>query len=127
MKTVYAEINQGRWIIHCPDFPDAHATEVNPNSDKTYICGACYQDKDGSARRYPDASAQARASKSDKVYSITYPADIPAILDALRYRPTPNMNWTPGESIQYLQADNIAHGIGVETTQATTVKGVKIK
>ena len=127
MKKVYAELNFGRWIVRCPDFPVSHATEVNPNSDTTYTCGACYLDRDGSAKRYPDASAQARAAKDNKVYTIVYPGNLPALVDALRYRSTQNMNWIPGESLGYLQADNIAHSAGPEVLQTTTVQGVKIK
>jgi hypothetical protein len=123
MKKVYAEVNFGRWIVRCPVTPYEHATDVDPSKDKLYVCGACFPDADGSFKTHPDAPAFLRANKAKKVYTIVYPPNVSEIMNALRYRPTANMNWLPGESIGYLEADNAAHKVGADMPIVTEIRG----
>jgi hypothetical protein len=131
-------LNAGRWIVMCPDDPSGtHAMQVNPDSDTTVICAGCYPDiratamqqgDDGLFRPVPDVAkqqaAQDQAAADGHVYTINYPDNMQDILAAVQYRPTQNMNWLPGESLDFMKAENAFHGVtGPTLPQISVVPG----
>jgi hypothetical protein len=144
MKNVMARLNHGRWIVDCPDFPgptSGHAHEVDTGV-ATFACSKCYPglranavrlvEKGPSAglhRVVPDPElrqeAFTKATGDDKVYKIIWPDDPKDILDILRYRRIENMNWEPGETLDFLKAENKQHGVGPTTPQVSVVHPTK--
>ena len=119
MTTLIAYINHGRYMVDCPKCGNAHVVE---RSADTLVCPACWTglraqkfitDSYGALISVPhvelifETRQQAQAAGDE--YLIEYP---PAeIMDVLRVRPIQNMNWVPGETIEDLHAENVAHGL----------------
>ncbi len=83
--------NWGRWVADCADPYCANAEEPAPG-DTTMVCSWCGQ---RSWLVWPDR------------------ADVDRIERLLSLRPVPSTrNWTPGETMGDLAAENIAHGLG---------------
>jgi hypothetical protein len=140
--TVQAILNCGRWIVMCPDDPEGlHAGEVDPDNDTIFICAGCYPDmnakaflpfvQDGKTLYRPvddlvlQQAAADQAAADGNVYTIQFPTD-PAVSDimaAVQMRPTANMNWVPGETLDDLNQENIDNGIGVQQAQQTVSGG----
>jgi hypothetical protein len=135
---VQAFLNCGRWIIMCPDDPQGlHAGQVDPDTDTIFICAGCYPDiiakaftpgDDGFFRPVDDPvkqqAAADQAAADGNAYTIQFPDD-PAVSDimaAVQYRPTANMNWVPGETLDDLNQENLDHNISAQQPQ-TTVSG----
>lgn len=121
MSTVTAYLNFGRWLVDCPKHGKNGATEVTLGTTE-YIAPCCYP---GSVAQFvgvtkgritviPDESARATARnlalENDEVYQVIFPEDAPQILEALAVRPIKNQNWVPGETVEFLQAENVEHG-----------------
>lgn len=97
-----ARINFGRWVADCPAVPCAHpltgeravgAEYVAPGLP--FMCQWCWNaDIDGRFRE------------------VAFPTDQVAIESALLERDVADTrNWTPGETVADLQAENIVHGV----------------
>jgi hypothetical protein len=133
---VTAFLNAGRWVVRCPDDPDGlHSVEVHPG-DATFVCAACYPGMrksvfkmraDGYFDSVPDAFAQAeafsQATADGHTYVILFPDNADEILAVVRQRPTANMNWLPGEDIDFLMAENVANGVSANQPNVTVVNG----
>lgn len=112
-----AYMNWGRWLVNCPDCGSAlHA-------GARLVCPVCFPNVRAKAfkpapgglfRPVPDveliAQATAQAEKAGKVIVPVFPDERAEIERVLRGRKARNMNWEPGESLEYLIADNIEHG-----------------
>ena len=134
---VTAILNHGRWIVICPDDPmGLHAGVVNPDAPALFVCAACYPDirakafqkgADDLFRPVDDAPKQQAALDRAKIeghcYTIVFPDNLREIMDAVRYRPTANMNWQPGETLEFLQAENAAHSVGPTLPQVSNAGG----
>ena len=116
------EMNHGRWIVRCPKSPN-HAVQVFPRMDNTIVCGVCYPDPDGSARRVPGALAHQMAEAAGNVHEIDWPHNLTDIEQALRFRPIENMNWFPDETLEQLEYENNIHGTGPNMPQVTVSGG----
>jgi hypothetical protein len=89
---VTAEVNDGRWIVKCPDCTGAMAGEP---SHPFFMCDACWN-----------------IGNSGRWYSVTFPVNRVALETELLKRPlTSNRNWLPGETLADLVAQNLEHGI----------------
>jgi hypothetical protein len=122
---VQAMINCGRWVVRCPDDPRGlHVAEVTEDQ-ATFICPGCYPDtralafvqgEDGLFRPTPDIATRQvaidQATADGCVYAIQFPDNAADIWDALRQRPTANMNWLPDETLDFLLQENTDHGVG---------------
>jgi hypothetical protein len=134
---VTAILNHGRWIVMCPDDPmGMHAMVVDPNKSILFVCASCYPDvrakafqkgEDELFRAVDDKpkqqAARDQAALEGRAYKIIFPDNVDEIIDAVRYRPTINMNWIPGETLEFLRAENIAHNVGPTLPQVSKVGG----
>lgn len=91
-----ARVDAGRWIAECPDCHDAQyvwTAEAHP----LFLCVTCFN-----------------ATVGRRWRPVLIPSERAAIEAALEPRPMPhNRNWTPGETVADLRAENRQHGIGV--------------
>lgn len=87
-----AYVNRGRWIANCV-LGCSVATEAEHD---WYICRLCL-------------NARLDGHRIPLVWPA--PADILAVEGALSVRPAIAQNWTPNESIGYLLAQNVEHGL----------------
>jgi hypothetical protein len=122
---IKAEMNHGRWIVRCPKSPTTHAVQVFPGHDFTFVCGECYHNLNGSATRIPDSTAFSTANAAGNVHTIVWPDNLMEIEQALNYRLIENSNWLPGETVEYLQNDNVIHGVGPTLPQVSIANGGK--
>ena len=118
-----AYMNYGRWIFHCPRCSSALLA-----SETGVICPVCWPGirakafnrlSNGLFRPVPDTelieAEQAKAQESGEVYFPIFPKERPDIETILKLRPlTQNMNWEPGETLDILNEQNIAHGDPVQ-------------
>jgi hypothetical protein len=82
----YLELNHGRWIVNCWNCPMAYA-EVRGIPE---MCGNC-------------------GAQLEVVYpNPTFRSNVEEVVAS---RPEENRNWTPGETLDMLIAENIAHGV----------------
>jgi hypothetical protein len=137
VTSVNAVLNHGRWIAYCPDDPmHMHAGQVNPDDPKDFVCKACFPDMMAKAfqkgaddlfRPVEDTmkvqAARDNAAAQGRSYTVIFPDNLRAIMDAVRYRPTENMNWMPGETLEFLQKENDEHGVGPQLAQVSVVGG----
>lgn len=85
---VAARVNHGRWIVDCPTegcVGAELASEVRP-----FVCISC----------------------TAGPYVIVWPDERAEIEALLEPRPTEAQNWEPGETVEFLQAENDEHGVG---------------
>lgn len=90
---VAARVEHGRWLLDCPFCPSAGLGD--PDDPRSY-CPECRNGPVGG-----------------KWLPAAYPADLPAIEDALLVRPPQNRNWWPGESVADLLAENDANAAAI--------------
>lgn len=98
---VYAEVNQGRWIVQCPAAGCGGAMVVTTTTP-IYMCVDC-----------------ANAGNGGQWYQVVFPdaVELVAIERELLKRPARmpaqavNRNWKPGETVDDLIAENTARGI----------------
>ena len=88
---VYAVVNHGRWIAECDI--DKNAQFVD-DDDKRFYCIVCFNV--GIGRRWRE---------------VIWPNNIEKIESVLAVRQPINQNWSPGESIQMLEDENVARGL----------------
>lgn len=89
------EVNGGRWVVRCPFCNSAqHASHTDPR----FMC-------------VPAPHGCSNESVGGKWLKVQWPKNPELIEAALSPRPMPNRNWKPGESIDYLLAENAAHGV----------------
>jgi hypothetical protein len=81
--------NWGRWVALCPSHWCDSAMQVWPGQQHT-VCGDC----------------------GEPITQLIWPADPEGIEALLALRPAAKLrNWYPGETLQQLLAENLAHGI----------------
>lgn len=85
--SVAARVNHGRWIVDCPSCPNAH---LLPAEGRAFVCAEC-----GSGP-----------------HDVEIPHDRDDIDAALAVRNDVNRNWSPGETVDDLLAENTEHGVG---------------
>ncbi len=90
-----ARLYRNQWIVDCPDCRGAEFAFVD---EPVFMCSNCFNGAvDGEWRR------------------VEFPQDREAIEAAIRARPIPaNRNWSPGELVETLRAENRAHGLREE-------------
>jgi hypothetical protein len=133
---VEAMLNSGRWVVRCPDDPKGRHFGKVELGDTDFVCPICYPDMLATALKplrddllmiVPDTiarqAAHDAADADGKVYSILFPEDPQTILDKVEQRPTEAMNWLPGETMDFLDAENIEHGIVPPAPQVTVSGG----
>lgn len=107
---VLARINHGRWLADCARPGCRGAELVAPGVP--FICGSCYPQAFSG-----DAAECARwgriAAARGEAHEVQFPEDAAALEAALAGRDEGNRNWTPGETLADLEAENAAHGIPV--------------
>lgn len=89
--TALAYVNHGNWTVDCP-FPGCWAAQFASREDRRFFCTHCGR---GWVR-------------------VVWPDDLEllAIEAALLIRPeSPTRNWTPGEAVADLEAENREHGV----------------
>ena len=91
-EPITARVNYGRWIADCPFCSGA---EMVHTENLVFFCCECRN----------------RSVGGDFV-RVVMPGDAARIEELLVARPAPgNMNWSPGETLADLRADNRAHGV----------------
>lgn len=91
--SVNAKISHSVWCVQCPFCPGA----ILAQNGEPFFC--------------PDCAMQ---GNNGHPMSVVWPENVREIETELVKRPDPNTrNWTPGETVEMLQAENRAHGIGV--------------
>ena len=87
-KSVAVEVyvNQGRWIVECPDCRGAQLASL---TDPRFMCNCCGNAAIGGSWR-----------------PVAWPKSADQIEALLADRPRDNQNWLPGEPLKALRADN---------------------
>lgn len=88
---IKAYVNQGRWVVDCPDCNNA---QLACKTDPRFLCNECGNVVVGNLWR-----------------PVTWPPNVAGIETVLEVRPIANQNWTPGETIQDLVAENTLMGV----------------
>lgn len=115
-------INHGRYMVHCPTCNNAHTVELNV---KTFVCAACWQglnakkfetDKFGALVDVPHVQKIFETRDQAKAAGEEHELEFPSaeVMKILRPRPVENMNWIPGETLEFLRAENKDHGLDGE-------------
>ena len=87
MKSLWAKVNHGRWIVDCPN---CRSAQIASRETPFFHCAECDSDW----------------------FRITYPAERVAIELLLLKRPNiANRNWEPGETLTILEKENADKGI----------------
>lgn len=90
---VFAEINASRWIVHCPLAGCNEAIHTAPGLP--FFCPECLNMTHGGI-----------------AYQVVFPAEMTDIEQVLSVRPlSKTRNWLPGESLDFLVAENRIHGL----------------
>lgn len=90
-KVAYAQVNHNRWIVECPICPSA---QVASETDRRFFCLDCFN------------------GGEDGYFEVLFPDDRAEIEAALTKRPDPTTrNWYPGEDVEKLKLENVAHGL----------------
>lgn len=84
---VPAYVNQGRWVVDCPDCNNA---QLACKTDHRFLCNECGNLAVGRLWR-----------------PVTWPAEVPRLERLLERRPVPYQNWLPGESVEILAIENL--------------------
>lgn len=89
---VDAAVNDGRWLVQCRC---GSAQLVQPDEPR-FFCIECLNDHVGG-----------------QWVTVRFPSEVKAIEELLEQREDRGaMNWEPGETVEDLQAENEAHGVG---------------
>jgi len=83
---VAAVVDNGRWIVKCPDCPGAQLTAAD---DPRFMCVEC-----------------ANAAVGGLWRPVVWPTDHAEIGELLDVRPRDTANWLPGETVRDLQVEN---------------------
>lgn len=84
---VFAQVNQGRWIIQCPWCPSAEYASIE---DHRFFCTDCINGPVGGAW-----------------LPVHWPDDVNLIEQLLAVRPRRARNWLPGETVDHLVEENM--------------------
>lgn len=89
-EPIKAIVNSGRWLARCPFCAGAERVfESNP----VFLCMSCH-------------------NKGTAHIKVEFPEERKEIEAILIKRPDPaTRNWEPGETIEFLQQENIEHGL----------------
>ena len=92
----YAEVNRGRWIVHCPFCPGA---QLASEGDPRFFCVDCLHEGTGAEGQW---------------LPVAWPApDLRAqIEETLHRRPLVNRNWSRTELVSDLEEETRAHLAG---------------
>ena len=82
-------VNQGRWVVECPD---CNGAQMACRTDPRFLCDECGNIAVGNLWR-----------------PVVWPDDVDGIEDALGFRSDENQNWYPGETVDDLRAEAVAH------------------
>ena len=97
----YARVEQGRWIIDCPDC--GGATLGDPD-DRRFFCPDCMN-----------------ASAGGFWLPVVYPESVDEIETELLRRPIANRNFLPTDTVDRIKSENSAHGVaGVKRPSVET-------
>lgn len=89
VRTVVAYLNNGRWVADCPNC--RNGLPIHPEWTKT----AC------------------RGNGCGRIFiNVVVPENWRAIESTVTMRPVANRNWQDGESVEFLQGENVLHGYG---------------
>lgn len=89
---VEAYANHGRWIVECPDCCSA---QLACPDDRRFMCNNCANVAVGGVWR-----------------PVTWPKNRDKIEGAIEGRPLSAQNWSPGETVAFLKAENKANAGG---------------
>jgi hypothetical protein len=97
-------MNQGRWVAHCDTDGCSGAERVWPNG----------QIREKSGRKYGiSRQGVLNCGNCGLTSSVTFPVDRKQITRLLNRRPVPETrNWFPGETVEALAEESVAHGLG---------------
>jgi hypothetical protein len=88
-SSLAAFVNEGRWIVSCPECNGAQLAAL---SDPRFMCVNCGNAKNGGKWR-----------------PVVYPSGLAEIVAALDLRSDPvDQNWLPGETVAALLVENLA-------------------
>lgn len=85
--TVPAYVNEGRWVVDCPDCNNA---QLACRTDHRFMCNECGNLAIGRLWR-----------------PVRWPAEVHRIEPLLAGRPARNQNWIPGEVVELLAIENL--------------------
>jgi hypothetical protein len=88
-QAIQVYVNHGRWIAECPD---CRGAQVAARSDPRFFCVDCLN-----------------AWCGGRWVRLVWPPDASDIEALLLKRETHHRNWSPGESVNDLLAENVAH------------------
>jgi hypothetical protein len=91
-EAVTAYVNEGRWVVGCPD---CHGAQLGAREDHRFMCNCCANYAIGGLWR-----------------PVVWPKQVAAIDAALASRRAENAHWLPGETVAQLKRENADHGIG---------------
>ena len=97
--SVSAYVNQGRWVVQCPNRSCGGALVVS-KEQRVFICHACGSPENGV-----------------QWYNVTFPPSLAVVERLLLLRPSPDplhaphRNWDPGESLDDLRRQNREHDL----------------
>lgn len=96
--TAEAHLNHGRWVVHCPGWPDCMGAQMASYSDRKFFCVNCL----GLTYDCPDSWV-----------AVLWPEDsfIAEMTPLLLRRPIESQNWSPGDTILKLEQENLEHGL----------------
>ncbi len=92
-KPLEARADYARWIVDCPNCNNAEFAF----EDNLFFCSLCHNSHVGS-----------------KVLKVKIPNERKKIEDLLGKRPINNRHWSPKDTIEELENDNMSHGLGVK-------------
>jgi len=90
-EPIFVYANQGRWIAECPD---CRGAQMACATDLRFMCHCC-----------------GNIGNSGHWRPLMWPRNVARIEKILHYRPLYNQNWVPGETVTYLVAENLEHGV----------------
>lgn len=104
-QPVFAYVNAGRWLARCPECPrGCELLSRSPmptgkparNRRDWFWCNSCQN-----------------ASAGNRFRPVIWPTEafIAKLLELLAPRPTEATNWLPGETLDFVRAENMEHGL----------------
>lgn len=87
VEAAAAYVNQGRWVVDCPD---CHGAQLACSTDRRFMCVECANVVVGGVWR-----------------PVLWPRNAAAIEEALASRLPVNANWFPGETVETLREEQL--------------------
>lgn len=91
IETIMARVDHGRWLVEC-DY--CKSAQLVGDEDLRFFCINC-----------------SNISNDGKWREIVWPENAEEIENVLAVRPIDNRHWSPGETIDELKAENVAHDL----------------